>query len=265
MTFMFIFYWNMCVFLVGSRWKGQEDSHLSVNYDKTMTHNRKPCVILYLEDEYKQLVLECHKKAKAKEKVGNNRYRFSCIHYNMSFKDKNIISYHIMFKLCPMYKGTKLLKMYPTWDTSDQKKMDKNMAWSSPYHALLFGLLTIFHPMSTLMRSIWASRIRVLIDSQMCGPLPSALRTPPPNKMSRMNKLNHKARPPLRDTWKWVSVDHKVDASQYHIAANEGASNVGWTTKWSSDNKDFKVVKHNTLVLHGGSSMWTGHEAKWLA
>lgn len=85
-----------------------------------MTHNRKQCVALYLEEEYEQLVLECYWTARARVKGPNNRYRFCCIHCKESHKDKNTTSYHRMFKLCRVYEGTKTLKMYPTWDKSEQ-------------------------------------------------------------------------------------------------------------------------------------------------
>lgn len=84
-----------------------------------MSHNRKQCVALYLE-EYEELVLECYWTARSKEKMVNNRHRFFCIHCKESHKDKNTTSYHRMFRLCPVYKGTKALKMYPTWDKSEQ-------------------------------------------------------------------------------------------------------------------------------------------------
>jgi hypothetical protein len=35
-------------------------------------------------------------------------------------KNQNTTSYHKMFKLCRVYEGTKPLKMYPTWDKSEQ-------------------------------------------------------------------------------------------------------------------------------------------------
>lgn len=84
-----------------------------------MSHNWKQCVALYLE-EYEELVLECYWTARSKEKMVNNRHRFFCIHCKESHKDKNTTSYHRMFRLCPVYKGTKALKMYPTWDKSEQ-------------------------------------------------------------------------------------------------------------------------------------------------
>jgi hypothetical protein len=37
----------------------------------------------------------------------------------MSLKDKNIVSYHRMFNFSKMYKGSKPLKMYPTWEPSE--------------------------------------------------------------------------------------------------------------------------------------------------
>ena len=85
-----------------------------------MIHNRKQCIALYLEEEYEQLVLECYWTARAKVKMPNNRYRFICIHCKESLKDKNTTSYHRMFQLCRVYEGTKPLKMYPTWDKSEQ-------------------------------------------------------------------------------------------------------------------------------------------------
>ena len=97
---------------------GGEDGKSRI-FRSTMSHNRKQCVALYLEDEYEQLVLECYWTARARVKGPNNRYRFSCIHCQESHKDKNTTSYHRMFKLCRVYEG-KPLKMYPTWDKSEQ-------------------------------------------------------------------------------------------------------------------------------------------------
>jgi hypothetical protein len=85
-----------------------------------MIHNRKQCIALYLEEEYEQLVLECYWTARARVKMPNNRYRFTCIHCKETHKDKNTTSYHRMFKLCRVYEGSKPLKMYPTWDKSEQ-------------------------------------------------------------------------------------------------------------------------------------------------
>lgn len=89
-------------------------------FRSTMTHNRKQCVALYLEEEYEQLVLEYYWTARSKKKMTNNMYKFSCIHYKESHKEKNTTSYHKMFKLCNVYKDMTTLKIYPTWDQSEQ-------------------------------------------------------------------------------------------------------------------------------------------------
>ena len=103
---------------------GGEDGKSRI-FQNTMTHNRKQCVSLYLEEEYEQLVLECYWTACSKEKTANNRYRFFCIHCKESHKDKNTTSYHRMFKLCNVYKDTASLKMYPNWDRSEQCEKQK--------------------------------------------------------------------------------------------------------------------------------------------
>ena len=36
-----------------------------------------------------------------------------------------MISYHMMFNLCKMYKGFSALKMYPTWEKSDHGELSK--------------------------------------------------------------------------------------------------------------------------------------------
>ena len=76
--------------------RGGEDGKSRI-FRSTMTHNRKQCVALYLEEEYEHLVLECYWTARSKEKMANNRFRFFCIYCRESHKDKNTTSYHRMF------------------------------------------------------------------------------------------------------------------------------------------------------------------------
>ena len=85
----------------------------------TMKQNRKPCAVLFEENEYEEAVIEAYYKSKEKVKMPNNRYPFACIHCKTSHKDKNTVSYHRMFNLCKVYKGDKPLKMYPTWEPSE--------------------------------------------------------------------------------------------------------------------------------------------------
>jgi hypothetical protein len=40
-------------------------------------------------------------------------------------KYKNILSYHMMMKLCPNNKGRSLLKMYPTWTKNETQEFFK--------------------------------------------------------------------------------------------------------------------------------------------
>ena len=88
----------------------------------TMKHNRKNCAAIYCEEEYEKLVLEAYWQAKAKTKLANNRYQFTCIHCKESHKDKNTLSYHRMFNLCKGYTGKQPLKMYPTWEPSNHRE-----------------------------------------------------------------------------------------------------------------------------------------------
>ena len=85
----------------------------------TMKQNRKICAAIYLEEEYEDLVLEAYWQAWDKNKMSNNRCRFTCIYCKESHKDKNIVSYHRMFNLCKSYKEEKPPKMYPTWEPSN--------------------------------------------------------------------------------------------------------------------------------------------------
>ena len=88
-------------------------------YRCTMKQNRKTCAVLFEEFEYEQAVLEAYWQAKGKIKLSNNRFPFHCIYCKTSLKDKNTVSYHRMFNLCKEYKGSKPLKMYPTWEPSE--------------------------------------------------------------------------------------------------------------------------------------------------
>lgn len=88
-------------------------------FRSNMTHNHKQCVVFYLEEDYAQLVFECYWTIHGRVKMSNDDYKFFCIHYKESHKDKNTMSYHMMFKLFWVYEGTNTLKMYPTWDNSE--------------------------------------------------------------------------------------------------------------------------------------------------
>ena len=103
---------NMVQVLVGDEGKSRV-------FRCTMKQNRKPCAVLFEEEEYEQAVIEAYYQSKEKVKLPNNRYPFSCIHCKTSHKDKNTVSYHRMFNLCKVYKGDKPLKMYPTWEPSE--------------------------------------------------------------------------------------------------------------------------------------------------
>ena len=83
-----------------------------------MKQNRKNCAAMYCEKEYEDLVLEAYWQARDRNKMANNRYRFTCIYCNESQNDRNTISYHRMFNLCKSYTGEKPLKMYPTREPS---------------------------------------------------------------------------------------------------------------------------------------------------
>ena len=91
-----------------------------------MTHNRKPCAVLFLEADYNALTLEAYSKARViTERLKNGRYPFSCIFCKEIHKNKNMTSYHTMFNLCKVYKEPAALKMYPTWEKSDHGELNK--------------------------------------------------------------------------------------------------------------------------------------------
>ena len=91
-----------------------------------MTHNRKPCAALFLEEDYDRLTLECYSKARVTtERLKNGRFPFSCIFCKEIHKDKNMTSYHRMFNLCKVYKDPHALKMYPTWEKSDHGELNR--------------------------------------------------------------------------------------------------------------------------------------------
>ena len=84
-----------------------------------MKQNQRNCGAIYSEEEYEKIVLEAYWQARAKTKMGNNRFRLSCIHYKESHKDKNMLSTHRMFNLCKGYTGEQPRKMYPPWEPSN--------------------------------------------------------------------------------------------------------------------------------------------------
>ena len=91
-----------------------------------MTHNRKPCAALFLEEDYDALTLEAYSEARVTtERLKNGRFPFSCIYCKEIHKDKNMTSYHRMFNLCKVYKGPAPLKMYPTWEKSDHGELSR--------------------------------------------------------------------------------------------------------------------------------------------
>jgi hypothetical protein len=54
-----------------------------------------------------------------------NKPSFECKFFGNLFKDKNILSYHIMMNLCLNYTGGELLKMYPTMTKVELKEVNK--------------------------------------------------------------------------------------------------------------------------------------------
>ena len=90
-----------------------------------MKQNQKPCAVLFKEHEYEQVVLEAYWQTKGKVKLPNNMYHFHCIHCKTFLKEKNTVSYHKMFNLCKVYKESKPLKMYPTWEPNEHGEKAK--------------------------------------------------------------------------------------------------------------------------------------------
>lgn len=89
-------------------------------YRCTMTYNMKPCIALFLEAEYEALTVEDYWKSRLiTTRLDNERYLFSCIHYNKTHLSKNMTFYHRVFNLCNVYKGPGVLKMYPVWEKSN--------------------------------------------------------------------------------------------------------------------------------------------------
>ena len=69
-----------------------------------MEQNWKHCASIYCEDEYEELMLEIYWYGRAKTKMVNTMYWFTCIHCQESYKNKNKVSYHKMFNFCKVYK-----------------------------------------------------------------------------------------------------------------------------------------------------------------
>ena len=91
-----------------------------------MTHNHRQCAVLFLESEYDELTIEAYSQSLVTtERLKNGIFPFSCIHFKVIHKDKNMISYHMMFSLCKMYKRIAPLKMYPTWEESDHGELSR--------------------------------------------------------------------------------------------------------------------------------------------
>ena len=90
-----------------------------------MTHNRHVCAVLYEEEEYEALVLECYWQSKTNVKHSNNRYIYKCIYCSQQFLDKNGISYHRLMNLCKSWNGPGVLKMYPTWTRSNNSELKR--------------------------------------------------------------------------------------------------------------------------------------------
>ena len=60
----------------------------SVIYECSMMHNRHQCATLYLEDEYKNLVLEMNWTTKSIVRNASTPFGFTCVDYNEILKDK---------------------------------------------------------------------------------------------------------------------------------------------------------------------------------
>lgn len=96
-----------------------------------MRHNKHVCVVLYEDEEYETLVLECYWQSKTNVKYSYNCYIYECIYYSQQFLDKNGILYHKFMNLCKSWNGSGVLKMYSTWTRSNKSKLKRV--------ALIFG------------------------------------------------------------------------------------------------------------------------------
>lgn len=55
-----------------------------------MIHNKHVCVVLYDDEEYTTLVLECYWQSKTNFKYSYNCYIYECIYYSQQFLDKMV-------------------------------------------------------------------------------------------------------------------------------------------------------------------------------
>jgi hypothetical protein len=183
--------------------RGGEDGKSRI-FRSTMMHNRKQCVALYLEEEYEQLVLECYWTARSKEKSANNRFTFFCIHCLESHKDKNTTSYHRMFKLCNVYKGTATLKMYPIWDKSEQGEKRRIGLKFGKHHS---PQLCTAPPLATRPPPL---NLDGEAASTECLDVVSAADTsPPPKPRIQPVRLNHSTKPSKKRNTASPSVDQR--------------------------------------------------------
>lgn len=98
-------------------------------YKCSIVYTRYQCKALYTEPEYEELVVDAHHKCKrpwlSKDFNNGHRAPFFCMYCDDNFKDKNSLSWHRFRSVCANYKGTKLLKIYPTWGKSEISELKR--------------------------------------------------------------------------------------------------------------------------------------------
>ena len=106
-------------------------------YRCTLTQGREPCVCLFTEQEYKDLVVEAHYNCRYHVYhviEGKDRRRwYWCLYCKEDFSDKNALSYHRHRNQCIEWRRMKngkggILKMYPTFKPSDTKAAETILA-----------------------------------------------------------------------------------------------------------------------------------------
>ena len=102
-----------------------------------MSHNRKSCVALFLEGEYEALTVEAYWESRVvTTRLDSGRHPFSCKYCKETHLSKNMTSYHRMFNLCKVYKGSTPLKMYPTWEKSNPGELHRiAKKWGKVYQS----------------------------------------------------------------------------------------------------------------------------------
>ena len=168
-------------------------------YRFTLTQCRIPCVCLYTEDEFEELIVEAHYKCRYHVYRCNDgkerRRRYWCRYCKEDFSDKNALSYHRHRNLCSGWRALHwdkggVLKMYPTFSPSDTKSVGLILT----KHGLKFPEVEGRRP--------WAPRDGVVTSrsgGQLQSPLPSTSRSVPSAAREEGQGSKRKKRPEETD------------------------------------------------------------------